>query len=269
MLVSVATEEEAIELAQQVKKVHAEGGFEIRNWLSNSKRVVNALDENHTEEKSLDLSTELATEKVLGMWWCTDLDTFTYKVGWDRYGRALLEGQNRPTKRQMLRVLMSVFDPLGLIAQVMVYLKILLQDVWRSGIGWDEQVDYNIFERWQTWLKVLPQIEQISIPRCYFSAESTDYESVQLHTFVDASENGMAATCYLRFNNDNNVECSIVAAKTRVAPLKFLSVWTSTGASSGFDWCPTSSNTHRSPHDSDFSSSFLVRLTRCPVLDQI
>ncbi|XP_062703946.1 uncharacterized protein LOC134286352 [Aedes albopictus] len=224
MLVSVATDEEAIELAQQVKKVHAEGGFEIRNWVSNSKRVADSLEKNYTEEKNLDLSTELATEKVLGMWWCTDLDTFTYKVGWSRYGRALLEGQHRPTKRQMLRVLMSVFDPLGLIAQFLMYLKILLQELWRSGIDWDDQVDEVLFERWQTWLRVLPQIEHISIPRCYSSGRCVDRRDVQLHTFVDASENGIAAVCYLRFKYNDIVECSIVAAKTRVAPLKFLSV---------------------------------------------
>ncbi|XP_062537615.1 uncharacterized protein LOC134205925 [Armigeres subalbatus] len=181
MLVSVATEKEAVELALQVKEVHAAGGFEIRNWISNSKRVAEALEENNTEEKNLDLSPELATEKVLGMWWCTDVDTFTYKVGWDRYGRALLEGQHRPTKRQMLRVLMSVFDPLGLIAQFLMYLKILLQEVWRSGIGWDDQVNETIFERWQTWLKVLPTIEKISIPRCYISESSTHVERLRNH----------------------------------------------------------------------------------------
>ncbi|XP_062557911.1 uncharacterized protein LOC134222771 [Armigeres subalbatus] len=173
MLVSVATEKEAVELALQVKAVHAAGGFEIRNWISNSKRVAEALEVNNTEEKNLDLSPELSTEKVLGMWWCTDVDTFTYK------------------------------------------------EIWRSGIGWDDQV---IFKRWQTWLKVLPTIEKIGIPRCYISESSIHYGDIQLHTFVDASENGIAATCYLRFNYQDVVECKIVAAKTRVAPLKFLSI---------------------------------------------
>ncbi|XP_062539202.1 uncharacterized protein LOC134207512 [Armigeres subalbatus] len=210
--------------AQQVKEIHAAGGFEIRNWISNSKRVGDALEEKNTEEKNLDLSPELATEKVLGMWWCTNVDTFTYKVGWDRYGRALLQGQRRPTKRQMLRVLMSVFDPLGIRAQFLMHLKILLQEVWRSGIGWDDQVDETIFERWQTWLNVLPSIEMISISRCYVSRNSIHHGDVQLHTFVDASKNGIAAACYLRFNHEDVVECNIVAAKTKVAPLKYLSI---------------------------------------------
>ncbi|XP_053699271.1 uncharacterized protein LOC128746246 [Sabethes cyaneus] len=223
MLVSVSTEQEAIQLAQQVKRIHAAGGFEIRNWVSNSTHVVRALQAEHTEEKSLDLSPELATEKVLGMWWCTKEDTFTYKVGWYRYGRALLEGQHNPTKREMLRILMSVFDPLGLIAHFLMYLKVLLQDVWRAGIDWDERIDGVLFEKWQTWLKVLPQIERISIPRCYGGQTTAETNIAQLHTFVDAGENGIAAACYLRFTQGEIARCSLVAAKTKVAPLKFVS----------------------------------------------
>ncbi|XP_058826515.1 uncharacterized protein LOC131686265 [Topomyia yanbarensis] len=223
MLVSVATPQEAIKLARQVKQVHAEGGFEIRNWISNSKQVMQALKEERTEEKNLDLSPELSTEKVLGMWWCTSSDTFTYKVGWNRYGRALLGGQLRPTKRQMLRVLMSMFDPLGLIAHFLMYLKVLLQDVWRSGIDWDDQINDALFEKWQTWLQVLPEVERISIPRCFLSQTTSAGYDVQLQTFVDAGDNGIAAACYLRFAQHGFVECRLVAAKTRVAPLKYLS----------------------------------------------
>ncbi|XP_055623383.1 uncharacterized protein LOC129766811 [Toxorhynchites rutilus septentrionalis] len=41
---------------------------------------------------------------------------------------------------------------------------------------------------------------------------------------VDASENGMAAVCYLRSIKSGTIICSIVAAKSRVAPLKFTSI---------------------------------------------
>ncbi|XP_062557407.1 uncharacterized protein LOC134222278 [Armigeres subalbatus] len=64
MLISVDTEEETIKLAEDVRHVHAQGGFEILNWTSNSKNVVATLqDQNAEEEKSLNLSAELATEK--------------------------------------------------------------------------------------------------------------------------------------------------------------------------------------------------------------
>ncbi|XP_065074000.1 uncharacterized protein LOC135698068 [Ochlerotatus camptorhynchus] len=225
MLVSVDTEEQAIQLAKDVKHVHEQGGFEIRNWVSNSRKVLSSLQEANTDEKCLDLSPELATEKVLGMWWNTSDDVFTYKVGWSRYDPALLEGQRRPTKREVLRVLMTIFDPLGLISHFLSFLKILLQQIWRSGVQWDEEIDDNANEKWNTWLQVLPRVEQVQIPRCYnskYPAEEAD--DIQLHTMVDASENGMAAVCYLRFVKTGTIICSIVAAKTRVAPLKFTSI---------------------------------------------
>ncbi|XP_058835910.1 uncharacterized protein LOC131692477 [Topomyia yanbarensis] len=59
------------------------------------------------------------------------------------------------------------------------------------------------------------------LPDYYISKKSN---LVEIHTFVDASENGFAAVVYLRFQEGNTVECALVGAKTRVAPLKFLSI---------------------------------------------
>ncbi|XP_062705726.1 uncharacterized protein LOC134287612 [Aedes albopictus] len=225
MLVSVDTEEQAIQLAKDVRHVHQQGGFEIRNWISNSRMVLAALQGVNTDEKCLDLSSELATEKVLGMWWNTTDDVFTYKVGWNRYDPALLGGERRPTKREVLRVLMTIFDPLGLISHFLSYLKILLQQIWRSGVQWDDEIDDEAYDKWLTWLKVLPRVEHVEIPRCYNSEYLTsEADEVQLHTMVDASENGTAAVCYLRFVHEGSASCSIVAAKCRVAPLKFTSI---------------------------------------------
>ncbi|XP_053690937.1 uncharacterized protein LOC128739468 [Sabethes cyaneus] len=225
MLISVVSEEDAVRIANDVKYVHAQGGFEMRNWISNSRRVTLALQEVNTEEKSLDISAELSTEKVLGMWWNTTSDTFTYKVGWNRYDEALLKGKRRPTKREVLRVLMTIFDPLGFLAHFLAYLKILLQDIWRSAISWDEEIGDAAFADWVTWLQVLPNVEKVQIARCYntrYSFGETD--EVQLHTFVDASKNGMAAVCFLRFVKNGIHHCSLVTSKTRVAPLKLTSI---------------------------------------------
>ena len=223
MLVSVKTEEEAVTLANQVRYVHSQGGFEIRNWISNSPAVLQSLGEDDVKTKNLDLSAELVTEKVLGLWWCTEKDSFTYKVGWTRHDEVLLKGQRRPTKREVLRILMSIFDPLGLVAHFLIYLKVLLQEIWRSGAQWDDEINDALFLKWQFWLQVLPELECVEVPRCYHNKNFVDGQ-IELHTFVDASENGFAAVSYIRFSCDGETECTIVAAKTRVAPLKFQSI---------------------------------------------
>ena len=46
-------------------------------------------------------------------------------------------------------------------------------------------------------------------------------ESAQLHHFADASNYGYGTTTYLRLlNNDGHVHCTLMAGKSRVAPIK-------------------------------------------------
>ncbi|XP_058445267.1 uncharacterized protein LOC131426502 [Malaya genurostris] len=223
MLSSEESEEDAVQLVKDVCHVHAEAGFEIRNWLSNSKQVLREV-EAIPGEKSLNLSNEMGTEKVLGMWWCTNTDTFTFKVS-PRISTELLQGNVIPSKRQVLSILMMIYDPLGLLAHFLMFLKILLQEIWRSGINWDDQIKSEQHKKWMTWLRVLPQVKNVSVPRCYRQKTGIEKRNVmQLHVFVDASENGFAAVAYLRFEENGQVECALIGAKTRVAPLRFVSI---------------------------------------------
>ncbi|XP_058816425.1 uncharacterized protein LOC131679707 [Topomyia yanbarensis] len=222
MLISVETEEEAISLVHDIKMIHQEGGFEMRNWLSNSSTVLLSLNEKLVTNKNLNVNDGLPTEKILGMWWDTENDCITFKLS-SKCQEDLLSGQRRPTKREALRMLILMYDPCGFIAHFLMYLKVLLQDIWRSGIGWNDKIEENEFEKWLLWLKVLFKVEEVEIPRCFRIQISVNAE-VQIHTFVDASENGFAAAVYLRFRQGANIESALVAAKTRVAPLRFLSI---------------------------------------------
>ncbi|XP_055623316.1 uncharacterized protein LOC129766743 [Toxorhynchites rutilus septentrionalis] len=220
MLASVETEEEALKLAKEVRFVHSQGGFEIRNWLSNSPKVTECIGER--TEKNLNI--EMATEKVLGMWWNTATDAFTFRIS-SKHDADLLSGARMPTKREVLRTLMAVYDPMGLIANYLMYLKILLQEIWRSGCDWDEQISGKHAEKWRVWIEVLPEVRKVSVPRCYRQITSSDASTeVQLHIFCDVSESGVAAVAYFRFQQNETIECAMVGSKTRVAPLKFLSI---------------------------------------------
>ncbi|XP_062541564.1 uncharacterized protein LOC134209583 [Armigeres subalbatus] len=69
------------------------------------------------------------------------------------------------------------------------------------------------------------KVDNVSVPRYYRMKTSVAQRNVkQLHVFVDASENGFAAVAYLRFEENGTVECALVGAKTRVAPLRFVSI---------------------------------------------
>ena len=61
-------------------------------------------------------------------------------------------------------------------------------------------------------------------PRCYFSKTATR-QSTQLHGFCDASIQAYAAVIYIRDTyTDQAPSCVLVTAKTRVTPVKQLSI---------------------------------------------
>ncbi|XP_055923707.1 uncharacterized protein LOC129954075 [Eupeodes corollae] len=225
-LKSVDTVQEAIKLVADIKFVHKQGGFNIRKWTSNSNEVVLSIEEDQSMlEKSLELIDEPAVEKVLGVFWIPKEDMITFKTSSAILQNDIFLGKRPPTKREMLRILMSIYDPLGLIGNFLMYLKILLQEVWRSAVNWDEPILNAQAIKWIHWVQLIPSLQTLRIPRCHLRY-FTNYDGIetQLHTFVDASQNGYAAVCYIRISDGQRTSCSLIGSKTRVAPLKIVSI---------------------------------------------
>lgn len=218
------TPQEALQLAQDIKYVYQQGGFNIRNWRSNSLYVQKTLEPgNHAKTVNMDTSNTL--EKVLGMFWDTEEDIFVFSLKYNKADPAVLSGKKRATKRELLRVLMSIFDPLGLLANITIELKIIVQGLWKTGSDWDSEVNDEHQELFETWLEHLREVTKLKIPRCYID-QNVDWENIscQLHVFTDASEDAYAAVTYLRITMNDQVSCVLIGAKTRVAPIKIQSV---------------------------------------------
>ena len=70
----------------------------------------------------------------------------------------------------------------------------------------------------------LPILLTKAVPRCYFPMH-LQVASKNLHGFSDASEDAYAAVVYLRIvGSDGKVHISLVTSKTKVAPIKRLSI---------------------------------------------
>jgi len=65
-----------------------------------------------------------STQRVLGMRWDPRKDCFTYKV--NQISKKIADPNHNPTKREVLRLVMALFDPLGLLGHYSVRAKILL-----------------------------------------------------------------------------------------------------------------------------------------------
>ena len=121
-------------MIHEVIEVHQRGGFEIRNWISNSRRVLQVIPEHlrakGLEEISLDSRSTMPIERTLGLRWNPNDDIFVFTV---------CEQQKKVSgciKRFILSRVMSIFDPIGFLASFTVQAKILLQDVWRAARRW-------------------------------------------------------------------------------------------------------------------------------------
>lgn len=122
----------------------------------------------------------------------------------------------------MLSNVARIFDPLGLKSPIVVKAKILLQELWLLKIGWDEELPPK---EAQPWLKIRAQLEQmsvLSIPRWVLN---DNVQHVELHGSCDASEKAYGCVIYVRtIDLDGFVKVEILCAKSRVAPLKKMTV---------------------------------------------
>lgn len=136
-----------------------------------------------------------------------------------------LDHSGKTTKRIVLSSVMSLFDPLGLLAPFTTQGKMLIQDLWRCGCDWDQAIDDDSYKKWRSWVSVLPKIADLEIPRSYFGmVQSKDFGHIQLHIFTDAGENAFGCAGYLRIVVDGVVKCSLAMARSKVAPLKQLTI---------------------------------------------
>ena len=221
---STATEAEAEEMIASTIEVQRRGGFHIHKWVSNSVDVLKTIPAEFRARGDVDFGsdTEMPVERALGLRWDPNSDCFIFTVHPARLEQ-ISNTDFHFTKRSALSLVMSVFDPLGFVAAFTVTARVLLQDVWLSGIGWDDELPSQLCARWRAWCLELTKIHHFSMPRCY-SVRIPEADEVTLHVFCDASTKAFAAVAYLRVEHSSGVVCSLVAAKTRVAPLKPMSI---------------------------------------------
>ena len=71
----------------------------------------------------------------------------------------------------------------------------------------------------------MKQLENIKMDRCFKPLNFGKLMDCSLHHSSDASKDGYGQVSYLRLVDvDGNIHCSLVMAKSRVTPLKFVSI---------------------------------------------
>ena len=213
-LKSVPTVSEAINLVSELKMLVAEGGFNLTKWTSNSPEVISKVPYSDRSKKAQERVLDALTEdRALGVCWRVHEDHLSFQV--QRMDQPL-------TKRGILSMLSSVYDPLGLAGPFVLKARRIVQNLCRTKIGWDEPIPEMEREQWIQWVSGLQAMGKICVSRCLQPTPSVHRE---LHHFADASEIAYGVVSYLRvITTDGSVNCTIVMAKSRLAPIKKLTV---------------------------------------------
>ena len=218
-LKSVGTEQEAKDVVREVRGICEEGGFHLTKFVANKKSVLEDLPVQDRSQKTavgLDSEVNKTEERALGVRW---------KMDEDELGFSITRMDMPPTRRGILSVISSVYDPLGVAGPFLLRGKQILQDLCRREIGWDDSIPDDEAARWTAWLKELPLLAELTVARCLRPPDFGRVVRSELHHFCDASEKGYGAVSYLRqLNGDGEIHCVFLTGKSRVAPLKKITV---------------------------------------------
>jgi len=216
-LKSVPSENKAIVLVDELRQLLSKGGFRLTKWISNSRNVIESIPTSERAESVKDLLLDqLPIERALGVRWDVGSDTLGFKIS---------VKDRPPTRRGILSVVSSVYDPLGFAAPFTLPAKALLQDLCRQNLGWDDPIPAEYLARWRKWLDELPKLENLKVNRCFKPNDFGKVSSGQLHHFADASQHAYGAVTYLRVTNpEGDVHCSFIIGKSRLSPLKQLTI---------------------------------------------
>ncbi|XP_061391738.1 uncharacterized protein LOC133327189 [Musca vetustissima] len=213
-LVGVHSVRDGLKAREELINILKAAGFELRKWTSNSKEILDGLTRTHLlNEDFLELGDK-SSAKTLGIRWNAVSDSFYFVL-------EKIEERSSYTKRQVLSIIAKIFDPLGWLSPIVVTAKIFMQQLWVDDIGWDDPLKPLSLMNWKSFVSSSKGIEDIRIPRW------VDYSPdcmIEVHGFCDSSESAYAATLYLRVEVNGNIYSNLLVGKSKVAPLKKMSL---------------------------------------------
>ncbi|GFU36033.1 DUF1758 domain-containing protein [Trichonephila clavipes] len=213
LMAGAPSSEEAISLIKTLSSILEARGFHLRKWRSSSSEVLSRISSNWVGDSSnLEIHPDECS-KALELTWnpMKDIFIFNLKVNFP----------DNITKRFFLSQSAKLFDPLGILTPRTVSIKIFYQQLWLLKLDWDSPLPEALATKWKTFQKQFEQVCSLHIPRWIHTAS----QQITLHGFCDASELAYASVIYaVQPQADGNTKVTLLVAKSRVAPLKSVSI---------------------------------------------
>lgn len=203
------TIQEVSKLQAEITAILSSAELPIRKFLSNNADILsNSLNPN-SAYFTVPLG-ERENAKTLGVSWNSVADVIQY----DLANKFTFE---RNTKRTILSAVAQLFDPLGLLAPVIIKGKLIIQKLWQLNLAWDESIPENLNSEWINFKNQLSDLKLIKIPRCI---KLSNHKIIQLHGFSDSSSVAFGCCIYIRCQDESgNIATRLLCSKSRVSPL--------------------------------------------------
>ncbi|XP_046406317.1 uncharacterized protein LOC124171219 [Ischnura elegans] len=218
LVTGTASPQKAKSLITEINNLMNAGGFQVRKWASNLVEVLQELPSDLCQIEVNFNYDQVPSIKLLGIYWEAKSDTFCYHVR---------QWETPNTKRGILSTIARIFDPLGWIAPIVFWAKYLMQNLWKLKPGWDDELPSSTLKLWKEFVKQLPSLVAVKIPRWIGKDTTLNIECYisQILGFCDASERGYCASVYVRMGDlAEKGTVHLVLSKTRVAPIKTQSI---------------------------------------------
>ena len=214
-LTSSSRIDDALLIATQLPLLLKLGGFDLIKWTSNSSEVESRIPPEQRLRMRQPSIIEDPCQIILGVKLHVSEDALMFEIP---------QLTSKLTRRALLGYIAAIFDPLGFIAPVVLRGKLILQNLCRDKVGWDVELNTDILLDYDQWIEALELVKSVRVQRCLIPNVAAD-TSYELHMFSDASEFGYGAVAYLLQIRDNStLNCCFLMGKSRVAPLKFVTV---------------------------------------------
>ncbi|XP_065195843.1 uncharacterized protein LOC135827242 [Sycon ciliatum] len=202
------TADEASTLYDSAKSLFNAAAMNLQEWSSKSDEF------NHTLP-DFDKATS-NNVKCLGLAWDTKEDTLNVIS-------PNVAHKHANTKRSIISAAARFYDPVGYLSPLFVRAKLLIQDIWKAKLDWDDPVPNSIADDWQAIAQDLDKADTFKLHR-FTGLDPASVTRRELHVFCDASEKSYGTVAYLREESATAVATVLLVSKTKVAPLKQMTI---------------------------------------------
>ena len=114
---------------------------------------------------------------------------------------------------------MTIFDPMGLIAPVTITARFLLRKTWSLKLDWDDDLGPALRQEWLQFFMSLYDVSKLTFKRCVRPEEAEG--NPMLIIFSDGSDMAYGGAAYVRWKlKSGGFYCALMMSKGRILPLQ-------------------------------------------------